>query len=177
MARDLKTELNSFHTKLKQFALPGFMDWVTDTYFDETYKTYAEELEYLGEEMRRAVSRGDAEHFDLCRNHYKKIYSQVNVELAKTIHADLLDHYLDQNMENEEAEKLALEHVWQNPNMRRWLPAWARLRDDSGKREVYLVGHEDHIPKGKNYVTISEIKSLEKSGRDPWKFVQNRSAS
>ena len=171
--RCIDFECQEFLTWLKEKKMPGFMEYVTDNYFDDNYRTYAEELEYLGGEIKRSVVRYKPSDFDLYKAEYEKLYARINVSLAKTFYHDVLDMYLERDFSNEEAKRAALETCWDNEAVRYWLPISALLKDAKGQ-EVYLVSRKEHSPKGKNFVTHSELQYLTSSGRDPWAYVQQR---
>ena len=169
----LENELGQFLNWLKTHALKGFRGYTDDHYFDEKYRTYTEELEYLADEIKSAVRRSDKGHFEICKEAYEKMFVEVNVTLAKASYNSLIDKYLNEGFEDADAQRYALEMLWQDKLISYWLPVSAILKNTNGQ-EVFIVANERHIPRGKSYVLVSELKYLASSGRNPWEYVQNR---
>jgi hypothetical protein len=171
---NLERELTTFHGWLKEYALPGFAEKAKDTYTAE-YGIAYDELSSLGQQMRIAVDKNKLEDFNLARRAYLDLFTYVNEQMAKTEYADAVDHYLDQQMSNDDARKKALDFMWRDSKLQYWLPVHAEIKGPQGQ-EVFLVANERHTPRGKAYLKISEITYLKNSGLDPWEYVSNRRA-
>lgn len=171
---DLSRELDRFLLWVKQYALPGFAEKSKDVY-TEDYQVAYDELCRLGALMRDAVEKKQSGQFGYYRKLYVELFERVNTIIAKNVYADMLDDFLDQAPNNQEAEKMALSVVWQDPLLSYWLPAQARMTGPQGQ-EVFIVANDRHIPQGKTFVKLSEIPYLANSGLDPWEYVTNRRA-
>lgn len=173
----LQAGLDEFINWARRMAVAGFMDYATDTYHDlDQYTTVAEELEQIGSEMRDAVQLGMHEYFIEARSNYQHLFEETNRNLCRHRYDEMVAALIENmKMSRLDAETAALEHMWSDPKVRYWLPIFAQLTDKKG-REVHLVAKEEFAPKGKCYVTISELNEIKGTGKDPWSFVKRRSA-
>ena len=171
---DLEKELAKFLAWLREYALPGFNEKAKDTYTDD-YKIVYDELVVVATHMKHAAKIGNDSFFETLKKEYVTLFGQVNELIARQLHADALDHYLDEGLSNEDANKAAVEHLWANKAAAYWFPVALSMKGPHGQ-EVFLVANERHTPQGKDYVTISELESLRSSGRNPWEVVSNRRA-
>lgn len=172
----LITQLREFIAWLQAHALEGFRDFSEDFYdTDNTYEIASEVLAEYGSQMKRCVEYNDQINFDRARAEYLRLFDKVNEAIAKQLFADAQDKYLDKNHENSDAERYALEEVWENPKARYYLNAHAILKHQDG-REVFLIANERHIPQGNLYVLTTELKDITRSGLDPWEYVTTRKA-
>lgn len=170
---DLQKDYHEFIEEKKKISLPGFMDRATDEYATEDFNTVADEMFFLVDEMKSAITANDSKHFFHCRDKWEEHFENINTAIANKVFLDLTNKLVNDGMEEQEARMNACAHLWNDPRMRYWLPTQARLKDGKG-RTVWLVGDERHIPQEGNYVTLSEIEYLKSSGLDPWAFVENR---
>jgi hypothetical protein len=177
MQKPLIYQLRDYLAWLKDHALPQFRDAASDMYdLEEDYQTAEESLEYYALEMKKAVERGHSEVFDRFKAKYTKLFDHVNESIARNLYEQEVNKFLHKGHNQIDAEKHALEILWQEPNFRYYLRAYAVLKDDNG-REVFLVANERHIPQDNLYVLTSELESLKNSGLDPWEYVSNRRAN
>jgi hypothetical protein len=173
----LDYELKRFHSWLNQHASPGFMKYAEDTYYSEyDGVTIEEELFSYASEMKDAVKLNDEVYFDEAKKRYLEIFQDANKKICIKLYDKILDDLaMDESLLPEEAAQIALERAWSYPHVRYWLPISALLKDGEGK-EVYLVSRKAFAPKGKNYITISELSEIKDTGLDPWAYVQGRAA-
>ena len=173
----LDYELKRFYSWLNQHSSPNFMSYAEDTYYDE-YEgvTISEELYNYSSEMKDAVKLQDEPYFEEAKRRYIEIFKEANKKMCVKLYDKIIDDLSkDPNLDPKEAASIALERAWQYPHVRYWLPISALLKDGKGK-EVYLVARKAFAPKGKNYVTISELSELKDTGLNPWDYVKRRVA-
>lgn len=172
---DLKSRINALYEYIHKYGLPGFTARSEDTY-TEDYRVVKDEMHYLADQMKKAVKRGNKEHFDLCEKEYIKFFKTINTLIAKTHFADVIDEYLKQDYGLGQAEQAALNQLWKDFRYREWLPAQARMSHQDGT-QVFLIASEKHAPKEGYYVTIDEINKIKQDGVDPWQYVRERNVS
>ena len=173
----LINQLREYLSWLRDHALPGFRDASADMYdTEEDYITVEESLLYSSLEMKKCVERNDQENFDRFKAKYTRLFDHVNKNIALTMFEETMDKYLEKGHVGVDAEKYALEELWEDPKLRYYLPAQAILKHQDG-REVFLVANERHIPQDNLYVLTSELEYLQSSGLDPWDYVTNRRAN
>lgn len=172
----LQQQLDDFKSWCRRHAAPGFMKYAEDTYYNEDDGVaYSDELYHYAEEMKDAVKLNDPEYFTEIKNRYYEVFRQGNENICRDLYDEILeDLSQDTSLTIEEAGKIAVERAWSYGHMKYWLPIYALLKDDQGK-EVCLVSRECHSPKGKYYVTISELSELKgKTAAQAWKYVRDR---
>jgi hypothetical protein len=171
--RNLQREVVDFQKFLEGSALPNFKEDSKDCY-DFNHEVAFDSLTHCGQKMIEAVRSQDPELFDYAKDHYFKIFTYTNSQLAKQYYEDLLDHYLDEGLDNLDAQTAALEHTWnKDPRYQDWLPSYVVL--SNGKQTVELVGNPRHASKERPYVSTKEVGYLKDHPEvDPWDYVRGR---
>jgi len=172
----LINQLRTFLSWLKDHALPGFREQAEDSFDTEgSYEIAYDVLVEYGSDMKKCVERDDQDNFDIAKAAYIRLFNQINEVIAERMYKDALDKYLDKDHSNADAERYALEEVWQDPRVKYYLKAHAVLKHQDG-REVFLIANERHIPRDNHYVITTELEQLKVSGIDPWEYVTTRKA-
>lgn len=169
--RDLQREVAEFRQWLGENALPDFREKSQDTY-DHNHNIVFDTLTSFAQEMKDAAIHQDFDEFDSAKEHYIKTFTYANTQIAKQYYEDMLDHFLDEGLDNLNAKSMAIDHVWnKHPLYHEWLPAYVTM--SAGDRSFDLVGSSKFASNERPHVTTKDVAHLSKNPQeDPWKYLR-----
>jgi hypothetical protein len=170
---ELEERIQSFQAELRAWALEGFMEASEETK-EENGIIIKYLLLELAKDMKAAVRDNDHDLYNRRETEYLKYFNKINSDIASTHYADILDHILDNNVDNLTAKRMAVESLWQDARYRHHLNAMVRMVNETTGEYLYLVADHNKAPTNEPYVTVDELPQLEASGINPWDYVNRR---